>query len=169
MPTWTRLDPLVFGVALAAIENSDRNRGESLINLRAVALAAGDSGSSLCGFFGSSDPEVLTVSPASGSSRSSLSAWPRCLVCAVSPRLPRRLESLFPAPRSSPALPTAPTWFRSSSLTASNSSAQTTTSISTSAAALVGVELCVYAAANRPLPAVERPFLVLRRRLTARK
>jgi peptidoglycan/LPS O-acetylase OafA/YrhL len=39
----------------------------------------------------------------------------------------------------------------------------------TSALALVGVELCVYAAATILFLSVERPFLLLRRKLTARK
>ena len=104
-PTWTRLDPLVFGVALAAIEKFRPQWWQRLMNLAPWLWLPGLALIVYALYLGKA---ITSPSPpASGNSRSSLSAWPRFLFAPLVRACPF-VGLQFPAQRSSPALPTAP-------------------------------------------------------------
>jgi peptidoglycan/LPS O-acetylase OafA/YrhL len=123
--TWTRLDPLIFGVVLAAIEKFRPHWWQRLTD-SAIWLWALGIASIACGVY-LSDADEITVAAAVWQFPLIALGMAMLLVCAVSPRLPF---------------------------------SRVTT--------LVGVQLCVYAAAAVLFLAVERPFLQLRHRLTNR-
>src|SRR5205814_348620 len=124
-PTWTRLDPLAYGVALAAIERFRPNWWERLLKcapwlwLPAFALIA------YALYLG--ETENLTVVACVWQFPLIAIGMPRFLF-ARSVRSCHFVELGFLAQLSSPALPTAPTSFRNSSSARSNSFVRLTTS-----------------------------------------
>jgi peptidoglycan/LPS O-acetylase OafA/YrhL len=165
-PTWTRLDPLVFGVALAAIEKFRPQWWQRIINcapwlwLPGLALIV----YALC----LGETENLTVVACVWQFPLIAVGMAALLVCALSPRLPFRRVAI---PGAAFIASIAYSAYLIQKLVI-NGVEQFCTSHNiqpTSALALVGVELCVYAAAILLFLWVERPFLLLRRRLTARK
>ncbi|HUE61569.1 MAG TPA: acyltransferase [Chthoniobacterales bacterium] len=164
-PTWTRLDPLVFGVALAAIEKFRPRWWQRLINcapwlwLPGVALIA----------FGLylGEGDYLSVAAAIWQFPLIALGMAALLICALSPRLPFRRVAIpgaaFVASIAYSAyliqklvIHFVEQFYSSRNITL------------TSLPALVGVEICVYAAATALFLAIERPFLQLRHRLAPR-
>jgi len=165
-PTWTRLDPLMFGVALAAIEKFRPNWWKRLTNwapwlwvpalgLIAYALYLGEA-------------DNLTVIACVWQFPLIAVGMAALLVCAVSPRLPLCRVAI---PGAAFIASIAYSAYLIQKLVI-NGIEQFCTNHNidlTSAPALLGVQLCVYAAATLLFFSVERPFLQLRRRLAPRK
>jgi peptidoglycan/LPS O-acetylase OafA/YrhL len=165
-PTWTRLDPLVFGVALAAIEKFRPTWWQRLINcapwlwlpalgLIAYALYLGET-------------ENPTVSACVWQFPLIAVGMAALLVCAVSPRLPLCRVAI---PGAAFIASIAYSAYLIQKLVI-NGVGQVCTSHNvdlTSAPALLGVELCVYLVATIFFLTVERPFLQLRQRIARRQ
>jgi peptidoglycan/LPS O-acetylase OafA/YrhL len=165
-PTWTRLDPLVFGVVLAAIERFRPTWWHRLTNcapwlwlpalgLIAYALYLGET-------------ETLTVSACVWQFPLIAVGMAALLVCAVSPRLPLRRVAI-PGAAFIASIAYSAYLIQKLVINGVEQFCSSHNIQPTSALALVGVELCVYAAATLLFFSVERPFLLLRRRLAARK
>jgi len=165
-PTWTRLDPLVFGVALAAIEKFRPQWWQRLMNcaqwlwLPGVALIA----------FGLylGEGDYLSVAAAIWQFPLIALGMAALLICALSPRLPFRRVAI---PGAAFVASIAYSAYLIQKLVI-HFVAQfcTTHNITlTSVSALVLVEICVYAAATALFFAVERPFLQLRHRIARRE
>jgi peptidoglycan/LPS O-acetylase OafA/YrhL len=165
-PTWTRLDPLVFGVALAAIERFRpqwwKRLTDSAIWLWLPALGL----ISYTLWLGEGDNLTLTACvwqfPLIAVGMAAL------LVCAVSPRLPLRRVAI---PGAAFIASIAYSAYLIQKLVI-NAVGQFCTNHNidlSSAPALLGVELCVYLVATILFFTVERPFLQLRHRITRRQ
>lgn len=164
-PTWTRLDPLVFGVVLAAIEKFRPSWWQRLTNsaiwlwlpgLIAIvyALSLGQG-------------EVLTVAACVCELPLIAFGMAALLVCAVSPRLPfRRIEipgaAFFASIAYSVYLSHKLVIHQAIGFCASHYIALT------SIPALLLVELSIYFVGVILFFAIERPFLQLRHRLAPR-
>ena len=165
-PTWTRLDPLVFGVVLAAIEKFRPTWWQRIVNcapwiwlpalgLIAYALYLGET-------------ETLTVSACVWQFPLIAVGMAVLLVCALSPRLPLCRVAI---PGAAFIASIAYSTYLIQKLVI-NGVEQFCTNHNialTSMPALLGVEIAVYAAATILFFTVERPFLQLRRRLAPRK
>jgi peptidoglycan/LPS O-acetylase OafA/YrhL len=160
-PTWTRLDPLVFGVVLAAIEKFRPNWWQRLtdcalwlwlpaLGLIVYALYLGET-------------ENLTVVACVWQFPLIAVGMAAILVCAVSPRLPLCRVAIpgtaFIASIAYSAYLLQKLVIHGVEQFCANHSIDLT-----SVPALVGVELCVYIAATILFLSIERPFLLLRRR-----
>ena len=165
-PTWTRLDPLVFGVALAAIEKFRPIWWQRLINcapwlwLPALGLIA------FALYLG--ETKNLTVAACVWQFPLIAVGMAALLICAVSPRLPLCRVAI---PGAAFIASIAYSAYLIQKLVI-NGVEQFCTNHNidlNSAPALLGVELCVYAAATLLFFSVERPFLQLRRRVAPRK
>ena len=164
-PSWTRLDPLVFGVVLAAIEKFRPYWWKRLTNfaiwlwLPALALI------SYGLYLGEGDN--LTVIACVWQFPLIALGMAGLLICAQSPRLIfRRIKipgAAFVASIAYSAYLIQKLIIHRVEQFCSSHNIQLT-----SALALVGVELCVYAAATLLFLLVERPFLQLRKRLAPR-
>jgi peptidoglycan/LPS O-acetylase OafA/YrhL len=165
-PTWTRLDPLVFGVALAAIEKFRPNWWHRIINcapwlwLPALGLIA------YALYLGETD--YLTVVACVWQFPLIALGMAGLLVCAVSPRLPFRRVAI-PGAAFIASIAYSAYLIQKLVINGVEQFCTNHNIVLTSAPALIGVELCVYAAAAILFLSVERPFLLLRRRLTVRK
>ncbi len=165
-PTWTRLDPLVLGVALAAIEKFRPACWQRLTNsaiwlwfpglaLIVYALWLGEG-------------EYLSVSAAIWQFPLIAFGMAALLVCAVSPRLFFRRIAIPGAAfiasiaYSAYLIQKLVIHFVAQFCTAHDIAL-------TSASALLGVEICVYLAGFILFLLIERPFLQLRHRLAPRK
>src|SRR5438067_7918926 len=165
-PTWTRLDPLVFGVVLAAIEKFRPTCWKHITNfapwlgLPALGLIA------FALYLGETDN--LTVAACVWQFPLIAVCMAALLVCAVSPRLPLSRVAIpgaaFIASIAYSAYLIQKLVIHEVEQFCSSHNIQ-----ETSALALIGVEIAVYAAATLLFFAVERPFLQLRRRLAPRK
>ena len=165
-PTWTRLDPLVFGVVLAAIEKFRPSWWKRIINcapwlwlpalgLIVYALYLGET-------------ETLTVSACVWQFPLIALGMAALLVCAISPRLPLCRVAI---PGAAFIASIAYSAYLIQKLVI-NGVEQFCTSHNiqpTSTLALVGVEIAVYAAATLLFFAIERPFLQLRHRIARRE
>jgi peptidoglycan/LPS O-acetylase OafA/YrhL len=163
--TWTRLDPLVFGVTLAAIEKFRPRWWTTITNFAPwlwlpalVAIA--------CGLYlGETDEVTVTMCiwqfPLIALGMAAL------LVCALSPR---SLLSRKKIPGAAFIASVAYSAYLIQKLVihfvVQFCSAHNITL--TSAPALLGIQLCIFAAATVLFLAVERPFLQLRHRLAPR-
>ena len=160
-PTWTRLDSLVFGVVLAAIQRFRPNWWQRLINfapwlwlpalgLIVYALYLGET-------------ENLTVVACVWQFPLIAVGMAAMLVCAVSPQLPLCRVAIpgtaFIASIAYSAYLIQKLIIHGVEQFCANHSIDLT-----SVPALVGVELCVYIAATILFLSIERPFLLLRRR-----
>jgi peptidoglycan/LPS O-acetylase OafA/YrhL len=164
-PTWTRLDPLVYGVALAAIEKFRPTWWRRLTNcapwlwLPAFGLIA------YALYLGETD--TLTVSACVWQFPLVAIGMAALLVCAVSPRLPLCRVAIpgaaFVASIAYSAYLIQKIIINGVAEFCSSHNIQLT-----SAVALIGVELCVYAAATLLFLLIERPFLQLRHRIAPR-
>src|SRR5215831_12908354 len=164
-PTWTRLDPLVFGVALAAIEKFRPEWWKQITSsatwlwLPALALIA----------YGLwlGEGQYLTVTACVWQFPLIALGMAALLICAVSPRLFFHRVAI---PGAAFIASIAYSAYLIQKLVirfveqffASHNIALTTAPV------LLSVELCVYGAATILFFAIERPFLQLRRRIAPR-
>ncbi len=163
--TWTRLDPLVFGVVLAAIEKFRPTWWQRLMNLAPwlglPGLALIVSALSL------GETAAITVTAAVWQFPLIALGMAALLLCAVSPRLPFRRVKI-------PGVAFIASIAYSAYLVQKlviHFVAQLCATLNIppdSFAAIVGVELCVYADATNLFFAIERPFLQLRHRIASR-
>ena len=163
--TWSRLDPLVLGVVLAAIEKFRPGWWQRLMKLApwiwlpALTLIA------YALYLGESEDITVTMSvwqfPLLALGMAAL------LVCAVSPRLPlckiRIPGAAFVASIAYSAYLVQKLVIHFVVQLCAGYGIEMT-----SVAALIGVQVCIYAVATILFFAVERPFLLLRHRLAAR-
>jgi len=165
-PTWTRLDPLVFGVVLAAIERFRPNCWQRLINcaswlwlpalgLIVYALYLGET-------------KNLSVVACAWQFPLIAVGMAALLVCAVSPRLPLYRVSI-PGAAFIASIAYSAYLIQKLVINGVEHFCTTHNVDLTSVPALLGVELCVYIAATILFLSIERPFLLLRRRLAPRK
>ena len=165
-PTWTRLDPLVFGVALAAIERFRPLWWKRLTNsaiwlwlpglvLIIYALWLGEG-------------EYLTVASAVWQFPLLAFGFAALLACAQSDRLPLR-HVRIPGVAFIASIAYSAYLVQKLAIHAVAEFCRAHGLDLTSASALIGVEACVYLAATILFFAIERPFLQLRKRLAPRK
>jgi peptidoglycan/LPS O-acetylase OafA/YrhL len=165
-PSWTRLDPLVYGVVLAAIEKFRPHWWKRLMNfalwlwlpalgLIAYALYLGET-------------ENLTVVACVWQFPLIAVGMAALLVCAVSPRLPLR-RAAIPGAAFIASIAYSAYLIQKLVIHAVEQFCSSHNIQPTSALALLGVEFCVYAVATLLFFLVERPFLQLRKRLAPRK
>jgi peptidoglycan/LPS O-acetylase OafA/YrhL len=165
-PTWTRLDPLVFGVALAAIEKFRPTWWQRLIScapwlwLPALGLIA------YALYLGETDN--LTVFACVWQFPFIAVGMAALLVCAVSPRLPLRRIAI-PGAAFIASIAYSAYLVQKLVIHFVGQFCSDHDIPFTSTSALIGVELCVYAAATLLFLSIERPFLLLRHRLAPRK
>lgn len=163
--TWTRLDPLVFGVGLAAVEKFRPQWWQRLMNLAPWLWLPGLA-LIVYGFW-IEEPGVITVTVSVWQFPLIALGMATLLVCAVSSRLPFRRIAVPGAAfiasiaYSAYLVQKLVIHFAGEFLATQNISL-------TSFPAIVGVQLCVYAVATVLFLAVERPFLQLRHRIAAR-
>ena len=165
-PTWTRLDPLVFGVALAAIEKFRPIWWQRLMNLAPWLWLPGLALIVYALWLG--EGEYLTVAAAIWQFPLIALGMTALLVCAVSPRLPFRRVAI---PGAAFVASIAYSAYLIQKLVI-HFVAQFCSSHNialTSVSALLGVELCVYLAGFILFLLIERPFLQLRHRIARRE
>jgi len=163
--TWTRLDPLVFGVALVAIEKF-RPRWWTIITnfapwLWLPAMAAVAYGL----YLGETGDVTMTMCiwqfPLIALGMAAL------LVCAVSPRLPFRRVRI-PGAAFVASIAYSAYLVQKLVIHFVQQFCASHNLTMTSASALVAVQVCIFAVATLLFFAVERPFLQLRHRLVSR-
>src|SRR6266436_959762 len=164
-PSWTRLDPLVFGVVLAAIEKFRPHWWKRLIDfaiwlwLPALVLI------SYGLYLGEGDN--LTVAACVWQFPFIALGMAGLLICAQSPRLIfRRIR--IPGAAFIASIAYSAYLIQKLAIHAVEQFCSSHNIQLTSVIALVGVELCVYAAATLLFLLVERPFLQLRHRIAPR-
>lgn len=164
-PTWTRLDPLVWGVVLAAVERFRPRWWQRLTHLAPWLWLPGLALIAYALYLGETEDITVTSAiwqfPLIGVGMAAL------LLCALSPRLPfRRIKIPGVAFIASIAYST---YLVQKLLTHFVQQFCATRGIAlTSAAPILSVQLCIFAAGTILFFAVERPFLQLRHRLVAR-
>jgi peptidoglycan/LPS O-acetylase OafA/YrhL len=165
-PTWTRLDPLVWGVALAAIDKFRPTWWKHIINcgpwllLPAIGLIA------YALYLG--ETENLSVTACVWQFPLIAIGMAALLVCAVSPRLPF-CRVAIPGAAFIASIAYSAYLIQKLVINAVEQFCTNHNIDLTSMPALLGVELCVYAAATVLFLSIERPFLLLRRRLAPRR
>jgi len=164
-PSWTRLDPLVFGVVLAAIEKFRPHWWKRLLDfaiwlwLPALVLI------SYGLYLGEGD--TLTFAACVWQFPLIALGMAALLICAQSPRLIfRRIK--IPGAAFIASIAYSAYLIQKLVIHAVEQFCSSHNIQPTSALALVGVELCVYATATLLFLLVERPFLQLRKRLAPR-
>jgi peptidoglycan/LPS O-acetylase OafA/YrhL len=163
--TWTRLDPLVLGVALAAVEKFRPHWWQRLMNLVPWLWLPGLALIVYALYLGETD--TITVAMCIWQFPLIALGMAALLICAVSPRLPFRRVKI---PGAAFIASIAYSAYLIQKLVI-NFVAQFCAAHNiapTSVAALVGVEICVYGVATTLFLAVERPFLKLRHRIASR-
>ena len=164
-PTWTRLDPLVFGVALAAIEKFRPQWWRRLTNyaiwlwLPALVLI-------VYGLW-LGEGDYLTVTACTWQFPLIALGMAALLICAVSPRLVFRRVAI-PGAAFIASIAYSAYLIQKLVIRFVEQFCASHNIVLTSAPALICVELCVYAAATILFFTVERPFLQLRHRITPR-
>lgn len=163
--TWTRLDPLIFGVGLVAIEKFRPRWWERLTNSAVWLWLPGLALIAYALWIGETDEVTVTTCvwqfPLIALGMAAL------LVCAVSPRLPFRRVKI-PGAAFIASIAYSAYLIQKLVIHAVAEYCAAHEIGMTSAGALIGVELCVYAVATILFLAVERPFLLLRHKLVAR-
>ena len=162
-PTWTRLDPLLFGVVLAAIEKFRPKFWERLMSVAIWLWLPGLALISFALYLG--EGEVLTVAASIWQFPLIALGMATLLATAVTPRLPLRRVAI---PGAAFVASIAYSAYLIQKLVihcVAQFCAWHNVPL-TSALAVLVVEVCVYAAATILFFAVERPFLQLRHRLT---
>ncbi len=161
-PTWTRLDPLVFGVAIAAIEKFRPRLWQWLTNwaiwlwLPALALIV------YALWLGES--EYINFNACVWQFPLLAIAMAALLICALSPRLPLSRVAI-PGAAFIASIAYSAYLVQKFAIHGFVEFCRVHAVDPKSPLALIGVELCVYAAATVLFFAVERPFLQLRRRV----
>jgi peptidoglycan/LPS O-acetylase OafA/YrhL len=164
-PTWTRLDPLVFGVALAAIERFRPQWWQRLTDSAVWVWLPGFALIVYALYLGESD--YLTVTACIWQFPLIALGMAALLICAVSPR---SLLCRIAIPGAAFIASIAYSAYLIQKLVI-HFAEQFCTShniVLTSVPALVGVEIAVYAAAVLLFLLIERPFLQLRHRIAPR-
>lgn len=164
-PTWTRLDPLVFGVVLAAIEKFRPFWWERLTNWALWLWPPGFAAVVYGLYIG--DGDTLTINACVWQFPLIAFGMTALLVCAVSPRLPfRSIEipgaAFFASIAYSVYLSHKLVIHQVIQFCASHAIVLTTVP------ALLLVELSIYAVGTVLFFAIERPFLQLRHRVAPR-
>ena len=165
-PTWTRLDPLVCGVALAAIEKFRPQWWNRLMDFAVWLWLPGLALIAYALWLGEGD--YLEVTSVVWQFPLLAFGFAALLICAVSPRLIfARVKILgaafFASIAYSAYLVQKLVIHAVSQFCLSHGIALTSTSV------LIGVEVCVYIAATVLFLLIERPFLKLRHRFAPRK
>jgi len=164
-PTWTRLDPLVFGVVLAAIEKFRSRWWRRLMNLAPWLFLPGLALIVYALYLGEGD--YLTVTATIWQFPLVALGMAALLVCAISSRsILRRVK--VPGAAFIASIAYSAYLIQKLVIHFVAQFSVTHNIVLSSAAALVGVELSVYAVATILFLAVERPFLQLRHRIAAR-
>jgi peptidoglycan/LPS O-acetylase OafA/YrhL len=164
-PTWTRLDPLVFGVALAAIEKFRPQWWERLMNLGPWLLLPGLALIVYALYLGEGD--YLSIAASIWQFPLIAIGMAALLICGVSPRLFFRRVKI-PGAAFIASIAYSAYLIQKLVIQFVAQFCSSHNIALTSAVALLGVELCVYAAATILFFAVERPFLQLRHRVAPR-
>jgi peptidoglycan/LPS O-acetylase OafA/YrhL len=165
-PTWTRLDPLVLGVALATIEKFRPTWWKGLTKLAPWVWLPALALISYALWLG--EGEHLTITACVWQFPLVAVGMAALLICAVSPRLPFRRVAI-PGAGLIASVAYSAYLIQKFVIHAAGEFCATHNINPVSAPALIGVEVCVYAAAMILFVAVERPFLQLRKRLAPRK
>lgn len=163
--TWTRLDPLVFGVGLAAIEKFRPHWWQRLMNLAPWLWLPGLALIVYALYLGETD--TITVTATVWQFLLIALGMAALLVCAVSPRLPFRRVKI-PGVAFIASIAYSAYLVQKLVIHFVVQLCATWNIAPDSFAAIVGVELCVCAAATILFLAVERPFLRLRHRIASR-
>ena len=161
-PTWTRLDPLVFGVALAAIEKFRTRWWQRLMHLAPWLWLPGLALITYALYLGETDEITVTTCiwqfPLIALGMAAL------LLCAISPRLPFR-RSAIPGAAFIASIAYSAYLIQKLVIHFVAQFCSSHNIEPTSVSALLLVEVCVYAGATILFFAVERPFLQLRHRI----
>jgi len=163
--TWTRLDPLVFGVALAAIEKFRPHWWQRLMNLAPWLWLPGLALIVYALYLGETD--TITVTACVWQFLLVALGMAALLVCAVSPRLPFRRVKI-PGAAFIASIAYSAYLVQKLVIHFVAQLCATRNIAPDSFAAIVGVELCVYAVATVLFFTIERPFLKLRHRVASR-
>ena len=164
-PTWTRLDPLVFGVALAAIEKFRLQWWRRLTNY-AIWLWLPGLVLIVYGLW-LGEGDYLTVTACTWQFPLIALGMAALLIYAVSPRLVFRRVAI-PGAAFIASIAYSAYLIQKLVIRFVEQFCASHNIVLTSAPALICVELCVYAAATILFFTVERPFLQLRHRITPR-
>jgi len=164
-PTWSRLDPLVFGVALAAIEKFRPQWWRRLTNY-AIWLWLPGLVLIVYGLW-LGEGDYLTVTACTWQFPLIALGMAALLICAVSPRLVFRRVAI-PGAAFIASIAYSAYLIQKLVIRFVEQFCASHNIVLTSAPALICVELCVYAAATILFFTVERPFLQLRHRITPR-
>src|SRR5437867_3670429 len=162
-PTWTRLDPLVLGVVIAAIEKFRPQWWRRLTNyaiwlwLPALVLI-------VYGLW-LGEGDYLTVTACTWQFPLIALGMAALLICAVSPRLVFRRVAI-PGAAFIASIAYSAYLIQKLVIRFVEQFCASHHIVLTSAPALICVELCVYAAATILFFTIERPFLQLRHRIT---
>ncbi|PYJ28149.1 MAG: acyltransferase [Verrucomicrobia bacterium] len=164
-PTWTRLDPLVFGVVIAAIEKFRPQLWQRLTNstiwLWVPALAL------IVYALWLGENEYINFNACVWQFPLLAIAMAALLICAVSPRLPLRRVAI-PGAAFVASIAYSAYLVQKLVIHGVIEFCRAHAIDPKTAPALIGVELCVYAAATILFFTVERPFLQLRHRIASR-
>jgi len=164
-PTWTRLDPLVFGVVIAAIEKFRPQLWQRLTNstiwLWVPALAL------IVYALWLGENEYINFNACVWQFPLLAIAMAVLLICAVSPRLPLRRVAI-PGAAFVASIAYSAYLVQKLVIHGVIEFCRAHAIDPKTAPALIGVELCVYAAATILFFTVERPFLQLRHRIASR-
>ena len=164
-PTWTRLDPLVLGVVIAAIEKSRPRLWQRLTNsaiwlwVPALALIV------YALWLGESD--YINFNACVWQFPLIATGMAVLLICALSPRLPLRWFAI-PGAAFVASIAYSAYLVQKVVIHGVAEFCRVHDIDPKSAVALIGVEFCVYAAATILFFTVERPFLKLRHRIAPR-
>ena len=165
-PTWTRLDPLVFGVALAAIEKFRPTWWKYLTDHAPLFWFPGFGLIAYALYLGETDN--LTISACIWQFPLIAVGMAALLICAVSPRLPF-CRTAIPGAAFIASIAYSAYLIQKLVINGIEQFCTNRNIDLTSVPALLGVELSVYAAATLLFLLVERPFLQLRRRVAPAK
>jgi peptidoglycan/LPS O-acetylase OafA/YrhL len=164
-PTWTRLDPLVFGVALAAIEKFRPQWWQRIGSLAPWILIPA---LALIGYaLWLGEGEYINFAATIWQFPLLAFAFGALLVCAQSDRLPLRRVKI-PGVAFIASIAYSAYLVQKLVIHAVGEFCRAHDVDLTSAPALIGVELCVYIAATFLFLVIERPFLQLRHRISPR-
>ena len=165
-PTWTRLDPLVFGVLIAAVEKFRPRFWQRLTNsaiwlwLPALAL--------IVYALRLGETEYINFNACVWQFPLIAAGMAALLVCVLSPRLPL-CRVAIPGAAFIASIAYSAYLVQKLAIHGTAEFCRNYGIDTESVPVLIGVELCVYAAATILFFTVERPFLQLRRRIAPRK
>ena len=165
-PTWTRLDPLVFGVVLAAIEKFRPRWWQRLMSSAVWLWLPGLALIVYALYLGETD--YLTVAASVWQFPLIALGMAALLICAVSPRLIFRRVAI-PGAAFIASIAYSAYLIQKLAIHLVEQFCTTHNIALASVPALLGVEIAVYAGAVILFLTVERPFLQLRHRLAPRK